>query len=44
MINCDQTAAGLLVIMVGRGGGVDVPGQIDMYTEIEMAKHRRKPV
>jgi hypothetical protein len=22
---------------------LDVPGQIDTYTEIEMAKHRRKP-
>jgi hypothetical protein len=44
MINCDQTAAGLLVIMACTEGGVDVPGQIDTDMEIEMHKHRRETV
>ena len=38
MINCDQTTAGLLVIMVCTEGGLDVPGQMDTDTEIEMHK------
>ena len=29
MINSDQTAAGLLVIMACTEGGLDVPGQIE---------------
>ena len=36
MINSDQTAAGLLVIMTIMEGGLDVPGQIVMDTEIKM--------
>ena len=42
MINSDQTAARLLVIMVCMEGGLDVPGQIDTDTEMKMHKYRRK--
>jgi hypothetical protein len=42
MINSDQTAAGLPVIMACTEGGLDVLGQIDTDTEIKMHKYRRK--
>jgi hypothetical protein len=42
MINSDQIATGLLVIMVNRGGGLDVSEQIETDTKIGMHTHRRK--